>query len=156
MRRPSLTPTLIAGTAVYLAVAVVAAAGQATRLDSSEVLIPSLAGHDSYVWYCADCHGPEGRGDGTMAGRLRQPPPDLTRLSQRNGGTFPREWVRGFVDGTLRDPAAHDVTDMPAWGPLFAWFEAAGRAKVRVDNLIAYLETLQQPVIPYDPRDPRR
>ena len=39
---------------------------------------------------CASCHGEEGKGDGPKSFGLSAPSPDLTKLSARNGGTFPR------------------------------------------------------------------
>ena len=40
---------------------------------------------------------------------------DLTRLTESNGGQFPRQEVYDAIDGRKRFPA-HIIGDMPAWG----------------------------------------
>ena len=112
---------------------------------ATELLSPSLAGRDSFDLYCAPCHGSGGRGDGPVGVALKTRPADLTVLSRRNDGRFPRERILGFVAGSGRIPAAHGTTEMPIWGPLFRAFESDGRARVRLDNVVAYLETIQAP-----------
>jgi mono/diheme cytochrome c family protein len=103
----------------------------------------SLIGKDSFEAYCASCHGVDGHGDGPVAASLRNIPTDLTVLARRNGNSFPRERVTAVLMGTTRTVAAHGTTAMPIWGPLFRIFESDARAKVRIDNLVSYLETLQ-------------
>lgn len=103
----------------------------------------SLVGKDSFEAYCASCHGVGGRGDGPVAPSLRQIPVDLTALASRNGDSFPRERVGAVLTGTSRTVAAHGTTAMPIWGPMFRMFESDARARVRIDNLVAYIETLQ-------------
>jgi mono/diheme cytochrome c family protein len=105
----------------------------------------SLTGRESFDRYCAPCHGPGGRGDGPVAPALRTRPADLTRLAQRNDGTFPRDRVRGFVTGADRSLAAHGTTEMPIWGPLFRAFESDARVRERIENLLTHLESLQRP-----------
>ena len=133
---------------VSLAVALPAAAvlqAQTTAQPIPPILTDSLAGRDSFQLYCASCHGETGRGDGPVASALRARPADLTGLARRNDGAFPRERVVGFVSGTERNVSAHGTTEMPIWGPLFRAFESDVRARLRVQNLVAYLETLQAP-----------
>jgi len=103
----------------------------------------SLVGTDSYEAYCASCHGPTGTGDGPVAEVLRRRPADLTLLAARNGNRFPRERVSAVLRGEGRMLAAHGTTEMPIWGPLFRVFEPDARVRVRIDNLVAYIETLQ-------------
>lgn len=103
----------------------------------------SLNGKDSFQAYCATCHGEGGRGDGAVAVALRSKPADLTTLTQRNGDVFPRERVTATLSGTGRTVAAHGTTEMPIWGPLFRAFEPAARTNVRIENLVAYLESIQ-------------
>jgi mono/diheme cytochrome c family protein len=103
----------------------------------------SLIGKDSFEAYCASCHGEEGRGNGPVARELKATPRDLTMLTSHNRGVFPRDHVRAVLTGAGRTVAAHGTTEMPIWGPLFRAFESDVRARVRIDNLVNYLETLQ-------------
>lgn len=66
---------------------------------------------------CAVCHGSGGRGDGPLAGDLTPPPPDLTTISARSGGTFPRAEVLSTIDGYTRGDKAQGP-DMPEFGLL--------------------------------------
>ncbi len=110
-----------------------------------QVLTESLAGSDSFALYCAPCHGISGRGDGPVAAALKTRPADLTALARRSDGAFPQNHVRDFVAGVGRTPAAHGTTEMPIWGPLFRAFESDARARVRLDNLVAHVASLQAP-----------
>jgi mono/diheme cytochrome c family protein len=56
---------------------------------------------------------------------------------------FPRERVSAALTGAGRTVAAHGTTEMPIWGPLFRAFESDARVRVRIDNLVNYLETVQ-------------
>jgi len=110
--------------------------------------VPSLAseslnGKDSFDAYCAACHGADGRGDGPLASALRTTPADLTTLARRNHDVFPRDRVKADLSGVGRTVAASGPTEMPIWAPLFRVFEPAERVRVRIENLVAYLETLQ-------------
>jgi mono/diheme cytochrome c family protein len=105
--------------------------------------LQSLVGKDSFDRYCASCHGVSGRGDGTLAPSLRSAPADLTLLAQRNGGTFPRAQVTASVEGTGRAQPAHGPTQMPLWGGIFRWLDSEARTRVRIANLVAYVESLQ-------------
>src|SRR5262245_58580219 len=64
--------------------------------------------------FCASCHGQSGKGDGSVADLLKQPPSDLTQLARRAGGEFPREAVIRAIDG--RTPIRAHGSDMPIWG----------------------------------------
>jgi mono/diheme cytochrome c family protein len=105
----------------------------------------SLIGKDSFEAYCATCHGADARGNGPIAPALKAAPADLTILASRNRGVFPRAQVKGVLTGSGRTVAAHGTTEMPVWGPLFRAFESNARVNVRIDNLVAYLETVQAP-----------
>ena len=88
----------------------------------------------------------DGRGGGPVASALRNRPPDLTTLARRNGG-FPREHVAAFVEGTNRLSLTHGSGDMPVWGRTFRGLDPSdARIKVRLANLVAYVESLQLPV----------
>lgn len=103
--------------------------------------------------YCSNCHGESGRGDGPKTFGLSGPAPDLTGLSERNGGVFPRERLQAIIDGreVLK---SHGDREMPVWG---IWFKMEaeedlggaegdeGTVQRRITGLIDYLETLQSP-----------
>ena len=78
---------------------------------------PVLAeiGKELFLRHCASCHGETGRGDGTVAGVLRTPPADLTRIAARRGGAFPRGEIARFIDGRYA-VEAHGTREMPVWG----------------------------------------
>jgi mono/diheme cytochrome c family protein len=103
----------------------------------------SLTGRDSFDRYCATCHGASGKGDGPVGASLKARPADLTTLARRRGGTFPRAEVLAFIDGTGREIPAHGPTEMPLWGGIFRWLDSEARTKVRLNNLVAYVESLQ-------------
>src|SRR5579859_673338 len=42
-----------------------------------------------FTSYCAPCHGADARGNGPVAGTLKTPPTDLTRLAKANHGKYP-------------------------------------------------------------------
>ena len=71
-----------------------------------------------YFNHCAACHGDEGEGTGPVAASMRVTVPNLRSLAQRNGGAFPTDAVRAYVDGRSI-PAAHGDRVMPIWGDVF-------------------------------------
>jgi mono/diheme cytochrome c family protein len=129
-------------------VAVCAAASviaQTTGPKNPPLVIGSLAGQDLFRFYCATCHGRDGKGNGPVAAALKVAPPDLTRLARRNGGAFPRERVEAFVTngGNVLTPT-HGSSDMPVWGPVFRGLDPSDTfVKVRIANLVEYLESIQ-------------
>jgi len=131
--------------------ALVAAAvqAQAPRPETPLPAVPeSLVGSVSFDLYCASCHGRQGRGDGPAAASLRTRPADLTVLARNNRGGFPRERVLGFIEGSTRS-AAHGSSEMPVWGPtLRALDPSDARVTVRLKNLVAFVESIQQPTAP--------
>lgn len=129
-------------------------AGVSTRVAGQDQDLGTAAGgspEHAFGLYCADCHGENGHGDGPKAFGLSVPPPDLTRLSERNGGVFPRERLEAIIDGreVLKH---HGDREMPAWGK---WFKMEaeedlggaegdeGTVQRRIKGLIDYLESLQ-------------
>jgi mono/diheme cytochrome c family protein len=140
-----LIPRGVAPLALMLFVAVVAApaGSQSASGDNGSFALLSLTGKDSFDRYCATCHGVAGRGDGALALSLKTRPANLTTLAVRNGGAFPRDQVRSYIEGTGRSIPAHGPTQMPLWGGIFRWLDAEPRTTVRIDNLVAYVESLQ-------------
>jgi mono/diheme cytochrome c family protein len=128
---------LIASSTVLLA--------QTTGRTRPPLVIRSTAGTDLFAFYCASCHGRDGTGSGPVAGALKTPPPDLTRLAQRHGGAFPRQRVEAFVtnDGAVLS-SAHGTSDMPVWGPIFRGLDPSDTlTSVRIGNLVAHIESMQ-------------
>ena len=122
----------------------------ATPAYAQEAGNAGVSGEADYNMYCATCHGEDGKGDGPKAFGLSKPLPDLSTMTSRYG-SFPRERLAKLIDGR-EVVAGHGDREMPVWG---VWFkeEAAeelggaqgdeGSVARRVENLIAYVETLQ-------------
>ena len=135
---------LMLGCVLAAGVAVGAAAQEPTVGKAGSLLAPSMNGRDIYTYYCAACHGPEGKGDGPVASALKTRPADLTRLAIRNSGTFPRDRVQRFVTNGAGDPPAHGSRDMPVWGPTFRSLEPSDQlVAARIANVIRYVESIQ-------------
>jgi len=130
---------ILAGGAVLVAVP------QTTGPRNPPLVIRSLAGRDLFAFYCATCHGNKGTGEGPVAAALKSPPPDLTLLARRNGGTFPRQRVEAFVTNDRDVPTpAHGNSDMPVWGPIFRGLDRSDAlVKVRIANVVTYIESIQ-------------
>ena len=119
--------------------------GQTTGPTSPPLVISSMDGRDLFSFYCASCHGRDGKGGGPVVAALKTPPPDLTSITQRNGGTFPRTRVESMVmgDGDRVMPA-HGSKDMPVWGPIFRGLDARDAMnKVRISNIVGYIQSVQ-------------
>lgn len=71
-------------------------------------------GRALFAAQCAACHGDDARGAGPLADGLPAPPPDLTGLSARHGGMFPRDYVMSTIDGYSR--GQHGAQVMPEFG----------------------------------------
>lgn len=110
---------------------------------------PALAADDLgprlYFNHCAACHGDNGEGTGPVAAAMRVTVPNLRSLAERNGGLFPIDAVRAYVDG--RDvPAAHGDRVMPIWGDVFrgADQDADDRTvRRRIAAIVDFISTLQ-------------
>jgi len=110
-----------------------------------EQLIYSVRGPDLFRAHCAPCHGLEGKGNGPAASALKTKPADLTTLAKNNSGQFPADRVRKFISGDDPSLTAHGSREMPVWGPIFHQIEEdQDFGNVRLQNLIKYLETIQQ------------
>jgi hypothetical protein len=112
-------------------------------------LIYSMNGPDLFRAHCASCHGAGAKGDGPAASALKAKVPDLTILAKNNGGQFPADRVRKVIAGD-EVLAAHGSREMPIFGPMFHFIEPFESLnpnddlpKVRLDNLVAYLESIQ-------------
>ncbi|TIP22507.1 MAG: cytochrome c [Mesorhizobium sp.] len=108
-------------------------------------------GKAEYMNSCAVCHGPQGKGDGSLADEMLKRPADLTHLSKQNGGEFPYWRVFAVIDGLYVVPE-HGERDMPVWGRQFLPGDAkkygpnAGEivTRERIHELAGYVQTLQR------------
>jgi mono/diheme cytochrome c family protein len=109
-------------------------------------------GKADFLTYCASCHGASGVGDGPVAEFLALEPANLTKLSRKNNGVFPRERIAAVIDGR-EAVKVHGPRDMPVWGD---WFSVEADApglraqerelviQARIDALVRYIETIQE------------
>lgn len=145
---------VMAGTAVAMFVA--ARSTNATSVgtgegSSAQTSLSLTLGKADFQTYCASCHGRTGVGDGPVAEFQALEPADLTKLSRKNRGAFPRERVAAIIDGR-QAVKVHGPRDMPVWGD---WFNVEAEApglraqerelviKARIDALVLYIETIQ-------------
>ncbi len=118
-------------------------AGFAQSNDKKDLPVTySLSGPEMYKTWCASCHGLQGKGDGPAASALKKMPADLTQLAKKNGGKFPTERVRNYIEGTAA-VAAHGSREMPVWGDFFRQLGDERAATYRVVTLSGYVESLQ-------------
>ncbi|HSF64901.1 MAG TPA: cytochrome c [Paracoccaceae bacterium] len=119
------------------------AAGPALAQDA-------VAGKETYLRYCATCHGTDGQGRGPTAAILTLQPTDLTLLRSGTGGEWPVARIVARIDG--RDPMVAHGSPMPVWGEFFEGDYAAIKTpggqpiltSQPIVDLLAYLETLQR------------
>ena len=121
---------------VWAAAAEPAGSGRKTRSPSGQQL---------YANHCAVCHGFDAKGGGAMAPQMKVWPPDLTLLAANNHGTYPALHVNEAIDGEF-GKASHGSREMPVWGPVFrkAATGYGDSAQLRIDNLVKYIESLQE------------
>ncbi len=99
---------------------------------------------------CALCHGVSGRGDGELAKELSPAPADLTAITRRYDGTFPRAHILSVIDGYTRMDTPGE--DMPEFGLLLEGDSVpvdVGDGKFSpvprpLAALMVYLESIQQ------------
>ena len=124
------------------------AAALAAAAGCTPEMQPTTAASD-YAQFCAECHGPRGKGDRPAGAGMTPPPHDLTTIARRNGGTYPRLQVMsriyGYTMGASESP-------MPALGPLLegrtVLYDAGDGIETptpwRLVALQEYLERLQE------------
>jgi mono/diheme cytochrome c family protein len=124
----------------------VAGAQNKPRADSVRPSrITAESGKQTYVHYCASCHGVSAMSDGPAASMLKTRPSDLTTLAKRHGGQFPHEYISSVLLFGTRI-MSHGSSDMPIWGPIFASMDNYDEVAVRkrIKDLSDYLMSLQQ------------
>jgi hypothetical protein len=132
------------GTIICLSPAALAQ-GAAKNQGPDVKLIDSIRGPDLYKAYCASCHGLDAKGTGPMARSLKVRPSDLTRISIRNRGVFPKNRVEKIISGEEQPATGHGSSEMPVWGPIFSQVTRdVDLGRVRIDNLARYLRDIQE------------
>jgi mono/diheme cytochrome c family protein len=117
-------------------------AGAQTVKKEAARPIQSVEGVDSYKEYCAQCHGPNGTGNGPAASALKVAPADLTTITKRKGSFSAADVETRIIGKNL--PASHGGSDMPFWGHVFDAFGDPSVSKLRVNNLVAYIKSIQK------------
>lgn len=98
-------------TGVFLAAAFLLLAGSAqAQVTPKKVDLGKL----EFEANCASCHGANGKGNGPITDLLKKSPPDLTLLSQKNGGVLPVARLYEVIDGAAIP--GHGSREMPIWG----------------------------------------
>ena len=134
---------ILSGVAVVAALGMVCAQGKSAQKSAGRQ--PNLAsGKETFLKYCASCHGEDGKGNGPAAMALKPPPSDLTTLSVRHEGKYPA----GYIDALVtfgRSLAAHGSLDMPVWGARFKELDPVRdpTGQQHVDDVVAYIRSLQ-------------
>jgi mono/diheme cytochrome c family protein len=143
---PSAFVTLLLGALFLVWLMAMGATAAVPGQAGSSLIVTPLAGKELFGFYCASCHGSDGKGNGRVARALKTPPADLTLISRRNNGTFPRQRVVSAVTGSTEPVTpAHGTKDMPVWGPIFQAIDTHDRQSgVRIANVVDYIESIQQ------------
>lgn len=128
--------------AASAAVFAVVAFGQAAKDPTQIPMTFSLSGPEMYTTWCASCHGALGKGDGPTAAALKTMPTDLTMLAKKNGGKFPADRVRNYIEGATIIPA-HGSREMPVWGAFFRRIGDDKAVTYRLITLTNYVGSLQ-------------
>ncbi len=107
------------------------------------------SGHALFAEHCTACHGDDARGNGPLTAGLETAVPDLTTLSARHEGIFPRIYVMSTIDGYSR--GQHEAQVMPEFGerdlgPMVVIEDGDGNGipvPVTLLALADYIESLQ-------------
>ena len=138
-------PRLVTLASLVLMAAVVGSLSAQRPSGPPRLGLSSVYGPDLFRFYCASCHGLDGRGDGPTAPALKLRVPDLTMMSSRERGVFPKARVMAIVSGDQSpDMPSHGSREMPVWGPIFRALDPGDPLnKARIENVVAYVESLQ-------------
>lgn len=125
---------------VLAAMLILFASGPSLAAEKTPEEVKLDAGGRTFARYCALCHGIDGTGDGPLAESLAASPPDLTRLAEGNGGTFPEDRVKNVIENG--GPKGHGMMAMLAWGKVFNE-DLGGESHKVIDDLATYIQSLQ-------------
>ncbi|WP_371039312.1 cytochrome c [Rhodosalinus sp. FB01] len=132
-----------------LSAAVMTVSPLAVQAEDSAIAL----GRSAYGALCAVCHGDDAKGGGEVAELFEVKPPDLTKLAERAGGSYPFSEVYEVIVLGMEAPG-HGASEMPIWGDYFVADALEDRGVSRSDavsiaagralSLTYYLETLQE------------
>ncbi len=108
----------------------------AAEAEKAEAL---ALGAEAYRDNCASCHGMDGKGTEAIPDTEQVGGPDLTLLTVRYGGDYPRKFVTHVIDGRL-EIFAHGTRQMPLWGTQMDDPEAQST----LSAIVEHVETLQR------------
>lgn len=112
---------------------------------------PDIAeGQRVFNFFCATCHGEDGKSGGPTSEVLLITTPDLTQLSASNDGVYPVFRVVRQIDG--RDPLLSHGGVMPWFGDYFDFPDASIKSETGqpiitaqpIADVAAWLETIQE------------
>jgi len=87
----------------------------------------------------------DGRGHGPDSVVVQHRVPNLTLISQKNGGKFPYQRVRDSIEGKKTGPLSRGEREMPNWGPIFHEVELdQDWGEVRLEAITRHVESMQQ------------
>ena len=132
----------VLGAFMILAFTAVAAAAQPKIEQGTMKRVPANDGAAMFTSYCAACHGATGVGNGPAASALTKAPADLTKITARNGGTFPAIKIKRYIEGA-DEIAAHGSRDMPVWSTLFRSMQP-DTVPLRIQALSDFIASIQQ------------
>ena len=133
---------------VFIRSVIFALAAFAWLAPAQAQVIDQYSGQETYMRFCAACHGESGVGDGPVSTALPISVPDLTRLQRRWKGDFDEKLLRKIIDGR-ETVVVHGTRYMPVWGYEF-WVEEGADDEAKesvdmiVDNLVEYLRSIQR------------
>jgi mono/diheme cytochrome c family protein len=156
MSKRSIYLKLYCGLVLILFVVAGRPASAGAQNDTDLTLTPGgkvVSGGEEYRKFCAQCHGPTGKGDGPVASELKTPPGDLTVLSKKNNGTFPYKQVFDTISGK-NVIKSHGTREMPIYSLALAMPPQHGgggsvrKSQYQVDleikRITDYIKSIQQ------------
>lgn len=99
-------------------------------------------GRALYQDHCAVCHGLDGQGQGPLTAAMKIIPADLTRISNKHGGTFPKAKIADVIRNG-GNVLGHGSSAMLPWGVYFSERRKPEVGKARIKALVAYIKSLQ-------------
>lgn len=135
--------TILVGAALVMALGIAAAQGKKQHAPTAK-RANAASGRDTFLSYCASCHGKDAKRNGPAAIAMKTVPPDLTTLTKRHEGKYPVGYVGAILKFGL-SPASHGSEDMPVWGSRFETLDPVRdpTGQQHVDDVVAYIESLQ-------------